>query len=150
VATQAFGSIGVPDTRVDSTSTRVTCEARAKTSAAAFSSPYSVGCREIARNIVVQLRRLSRQRLRGVDLCRQVLELQLDFLGRVLRRRGRVRDDQGDLLSYIAHALACKDLAARHLDRVLHLGRRRLEMLHVLAGEYCSYPGGTKRGPFFD
>jgi hypothetical protein len=35
-----LGSIGVPDTRVESSSMRVTCEAAASASATALSSPY--------------------------------------------------------------------------------------------------------------
>jgi hypothetical protein len=90
---------------------------------------------EIARNVVVQLRRARRERRGGVDHGGELLVVEADLLGRILGRRGRRGDYQRDLLADVAHAPASEHVAVRHLERELHHRRRRFEMRHVLACE---------------
>ena len=70
--------------------------------------------------VVVHLRRARLQRRAHVDDGRQLLDVELDRLGRVARLRQRLGDHRGDRVAHVAH------LALRQ-HRVLRLRHRLAE-----------------------
>ena len=106
---------------------------------------------QVARHALVELRRALLERIGPVHHRDAVEVFDLDQLERVLRGRGGGRDDQRDLLPDVAHAIAREDRALRHLERnaaapgSLQLRRRRLQMLHVRAGEDRDHAGRRAR-----
>ncbi len=104
----------------------------------------------------MELRRAFFQRLGAVHDDRQLLVIDLDRLGCVLRRGGRAGYHQRDFLADMAHAIAREGWALRHLEvhaaaaGILHLRWRGLEVLQVFAGVHGGNAGHGPRGARVD
>jgi hypothetical protein len=109
---------------------------------------------EVAGQLGVQLRRARRERLFGDRDRGQLLVLDGDQLGRVLRRVRRLGDDAGDALADVAHLALSEHRAGRFLQRlavaVLHpevRGNRAVTGLgDVLAGEHREHSRRSECG----
>ena len=90
------GSIEFTTTRLLTSSSVVTCAALAKAASVALASPSVVVPveHEVAGNVIEQLRRTGRERVRGIGDRRQHLVVDLDRLGGVARLRPRSRPRQ--------------------------------------------------------
>ena len=82
--------------------------------------------------VLVDERRPVLERLRHVAVRRERLVLDLDELGRVLRERAALRDDDGDPVPLIASLIGREREVRRHLDVLGHRPCARQPALPVL------------------
>ena len=106
---------------------------------------------EVRGQALMHLRRIGLERRAHVDHRRQLVDVDLDRLGRVARLGERLGDHRGDWLADVAHhplgedrvprLLLLRAVAARHLPR----GRQAARVLEVVAGEDPEHPRHPRR-----